>query len=642
MKIILKLIIDIKNQVKKDSNLLIGLLFFLSYYLFYLSLERCYKGEDACCQKFKWMKKKVIEELLSCFITIILFELMIKKKISKLHLIHFIVVYIYFYNNSHGVDFDDHGLYNIKYYFIILSFILIILLFIDFLLHINNNKIIFILILSSLLILYIIKNFISNLDDCNDWPKGLNNTSIDNDINKYGCSIKFPKSCPYKIGKYFLDRNKMSSVDCIEQCLNSKRKLMKFANSPYLNKDTVHIGYPLINKEEKLFLNKNFFKLKKYFSENLFDMNNSTLTESLRNKRPEVIIDFSKNKIGQMNINLDFNISLSIERKNLERFNYPYSNNILIIYIDSVSRAYSIRQLKKTLKFFENFMGYNGNYNEKFPSENFHSFQFFKYHSFKYFTAGNYPVLFYGNHRNKKNKYINLHLKRNGYVTGYAADNCVFDFINSYHDFTFDDIYDHQFVICDPNYDKVSSKLKCFYGKLHFEYLFEYMEQFWRKYKENRKFSLLLTNFAHEGTIEKLKYIDKRIYDYLNNLFVDNLLKDTSIFLLSDHGVAIPSIYYLTQFFKYEKVLPMLYLLINDRKNISYESQYYYLNENQQSFITGFDVYDTIIHLIYGDKYGTNTTKNIQSKKGKSLFTKINKKKRSPRNYNSMEKYACV
>ena len=86
----------------------------------------------------------------------------------------------------------------------------------------------------------------------------------------------------------------------------------------------------------------------------------------------------------------------------------------------------------------------------------------------------------------------------------------------------------------------------------------------------------------------------------------------------------------------------MLFILINDRKNVTYESQYKYLNNNQQTFITGFDIYDTIIFLIYGDKYGTNVTENIISKSGKNLFTKINPKKRNPKNYKLMDTNICI
>ena len=380
----------------------------------------------------------------------------------------------------------------------------------------------------------------------------------------------------------------------------------------------------------------------KFFFEKLIDMNNLTLLDSLKENKPEISVDFSKNKNGIVNINVNFNNTLSEERKKLESKIKPLSNNILILFIDSISRASSMRQLKKTLKFFESFMPFQGNSNLKFPNENFHCFQFFKYHSHKYFTSGNYPILFYGKHRNETNKYITLYLKRNGFITGYSADECFNDFTRTFHNFTFDDIYDHEYIICDPNYRNLRSKLNCFYGKIHVEFMFEYMSQFWLKYKDNRKFSLMLTNFAHENTLEKLKYIDNMIYNYFNKLFQENLLKDTTIFLLSDHGVAVPSIYYLNEFFKIERVLPMLYLIINDRKNLTYESQYRNIYENQQTFITGFDIYNTIIHIIYGDEFETNKTEGILSKNGKSLFTKIDPTKRSPKDYPSMDDDICI
>ena len=102
---------------KTFINVLIFILFTLSYFFYFLSLEKCFEGEGSCCRKHKWMKKKVIEELISIFLTIILLELIIVNKISKLHIIHFIIAYIFFYNYSNGIDFDDHGYYNIKYFF---------------------------------------------------------------------------------------------------------------------------------------------------------------------------------------------------------------------------------------------------------------------------------------------------------------------------------------------------------------------------------------------------------------------------------------------------------------------------------------------------------------------------------------------
>ena len=113
------------------------------------------------------------------------------------------------------------------------------------------------------------------MNNCKDWSKGLNNTSIDNDNKKYGCKIKLPNSCPYKIGKYFFDRNKISSDNCNKEGIYSREKLLMISKSPYINQNTSHIGYPLVNKNEKLFLdNENFFiSLKKYSFDNLVDMN---------------------------------------------------------------------------------------------------------------------------------------------------------------------------------------------------------------------------------------------------------------------------------------------------------------------------------------------------------------------------------
>ena len=44
---------------------------------------------------------------------------------------------------------------------------------------------------------------------------------------------------------------------------------------------------------------------------------------------------------------------------------------------------------------------------------------------------------------------------------------------------------------------------------------------------------------AHEATLESIKY-DDIISDFLIRLFKDNLLKNTFIFLMRDHGASIP------------------------------------------------------------------------------------------------------
>ena len=589
---------------------------------------------------------------------VILFELIIYKKISSIHLIHMIFSFILFYLYSHGLNFEDHGLYNLEGYFILfIAFFLIFLPF-NFLIYlIKKRKKIFIIlyIIIFIVTLVLVKFFFfnNNLLNCNDWPKGLNNTFIDNDSKKYGCKIIFPKRCPYQIFKHFLDYTKLSRKECRKFNINAKQRLLKLTNSPYINDTVNHIGYPLTNKDPICnldFIDTNNL-IKKYFLENLVDMENKeVLDQYFNNKIPEVEVDFSKNKYGEMNINLNYNKTLSQVRNLLEKNSTPYSNNIIILYIDSVSRVNSLRQLKKTTKFFEQFMKYKGASQKKSSSSKFHSFQFFKYHSFMYYTLYNFPILLYGRARKRNIVKITKYLKENGYITCYSSDLCNKDNTRTLHNLNTEEIYDHQFIICDPNKENYNMhSIHCLYGKQNTEHLIEYGNQFWRKYKNNRKFFLFVSNDGHEGTLEVVKYDDNILFNFLNNLFYDNLLNNSSIILMSDHGVGMPSIYYPYDFYKIEIQLPMLYMIINDRKNTSYEEQYKYIYENQQTFITVYDIYNTIGNLIYGDKYNKIKNKTEyhdtpKSQYGKSLFDKINQKLRNPQFYKKigpMRSYTC-
>ena len=216
------------------------------------------------------------------------------------------------------------------------------------------------------------------------------------------------------------------------------------------------------------------------------------------------------------------------------------------------------------------------------------------------------------------------------------------------HDMSQEEISDHEYIICDANRKDINSMVKrCLYDKVNIGHQIEYGNQFWRKYKENRKFLLIVNNDGHEGTLEVLKYSDEYIYKFLNNLFNENLLKDSTVIIISDHGCPMPSIYYFNDFFQYEHALPMLYILCHDKKNLSYNKQYKHLQRNQQKFITAYDFYNTIGYLIYGESYKKIKNKEKskkdtpKSKYGKSIFTRIDSK-RTPYDYKDMSRNICI
>ena len=130
------LIIENNFKLKlKNKKILLNFIFYLilsffalSYFLYYLSLEKCFLGIFRCVWKEGWIQTKITELFLSSLLLSILTELMFYKIISFLHLIHTIIIFSFFYKYSHGVDFFDHGYFNITggfiFYILIIFFIL--------------------------------------------------------------------------------------------------------------------------------------------------------------------------------------------------------------------------------------------------------------------------------------------------------------------------------------------------------------------------------------------------------------------------------------------------------------------------------------------------------------------------------------
>jgi hypothetical protein len=322
-------------RVKYISSIFVCFIFFLSYYLYYLALEKCMEGQFKCGIKIKWIHKKLVEAILSSIIIAILIELMLLKLLTKLHLIHVFIVQSSFFIYSHGQEFYDHGLFNFLGNIIIIITIDIMLLPFNFFLYLIKKKKKALLIYFSFLIFVFVFYFyfIHSKINCTDWRKGLNNTYIENDIKKFGCQIRFPKICPYKIGTYFLDVTKIYNIKCGRD-LEGKELTLKFSDSPYINKNTTRFGYPLTNKDP-MCLNepRKNSTIKFYVKKNLLDMDNKKLFNNEKNI-PEIIADFSKNKYGKLIINVNYNDTLSKERKKLDKNSKPYIENILILYFD--------------------------------------------------------------------------------------------------------------------------------------------------------------------------------------------------------------------------------------------------------------------------------------------------------------------
>ena len=588
-------------------------------------------------------------------------KILIQLKLCSIYqLIIFILIIIFIIYKDHDDSFIHHGILNLFSLFVLLLLgeiiILIIIMLINYIKRkkyktLRNIILVFIMIFTYIYIKIKDKYY------CKNWDKGLNNTHINNNVSIYSCSINIPKEkCLIDIFSPLLDFSRFAHKKCEKR--NKKEKyLLKQISNLKNSIDLKKIGFPItIGDKEEIIGNPAMYSdtLLKFVINNLIDIDNMNQTSSFNKKIPEVILDYTNNSFGELKIKINYNENLSQKRKNIMTNNY--SNNILYIYLDNLSRVHFYRQYKKTAKFIKKFLKYEGfsiknNYEHKF-----HGFEFMKYHKFLGATLYNAIPMFNGVYFDSKNKMISIvkDLKDLGYITCNVQDICHKELmsIGKFNNYSYIE-FDHEYAApnCDPNIYSYGYGFfggengiirKCLYGKENFEHSVEYGKQFWIAYKENKRFLRIVNTYAHEYSGEKSKYSDDALFNFLNVLYNSNQLENTVVFLAGDHGFALMGIYKLlnSKDWDIEQYFPIFIILVPDLKNVSYNEQYSEIIKNQQNLITPFDIYYTIRHIAYGEKY-KDPPLNGNKEDGESLFKFINPLNRTCSKYIMIKNCQC-
>ena len=603
---------------------------------------------------------------------------LIEFKICRIYLLFFFLVsYLTFFIVYRGISLEAHGTYNmiVFIFFMILGQIFVFIIFLFKIIY-QRKKWVAIGIISTIIIssLIIYKIKVEDKIKCKDWEIGLNNTKLDNDKSKYPCSIKIPnKRCNLNfLGPHFdLSKGKM----CSQRKEEEKTNLLEKSNSPYITPNTKRIGFPITTHKEnfKLMVQQESVNLYREIMKNLIDMDNQEVLENLGAKeKPEVVLDYTKNEYGELDINVNFDQDLSTERKNLEKDTNPLYDNIIFIFLDGISRNHFSRVYKKSAEFIKKFMPYEGRINDKEPSQKYHGFEFFKQHSLKDFTLGNFVPMFYGlPYYWQKIESIIGEFKNKGFVTG--SSNSICDKEGFYYNWQLKPgmerkfiEFDHEMfgINCDPNIFDVKNPFnllmgessifrRCLYGKENVEHSFEYGRKFLEAYSNNRKFLRLCITDGHELTGQVSKYVDEPMANFLNYIYDNNYLKNTALILSSDHGLNILVLYKLLQSMDQEIEMfnPILFFILSDKEGKSYEEQYENLQINQQNLITTYDVYHTLKYLL-NQKDEPVTIKGIQSSGeifdpkinflGTSLFHYIDPSERQCSNYIDIHECICT
>ena len=656
-------LLKLKQKIKKiDVQDIVTFIFsIISIILYIKGLEGCVGDEVYCLTKMgvSFFKKIIIINLISCVILSIILMLITLRELSFFHLLYLIPSYIMIMYIDQGTTLDNHGYYNTLGYITFLIIIYPFLIVIYIMLNLIQEKKYKIFISISFIILIICIWFILYVKiktKCDGWDIGLNNTRIYNNEDEYACQINLPKKCYINIFDGKLNMSNILNLKCDLKNFYEKKLLFDFIKdnkNNYIKSNTKKVGYPLLNKGDFPENKQNGIKrLSLDVMKNLVDMDNLP-PHITPDKIPEIYIDFNdypddkNSKYGKVHINIKKNETLINERKKNAEKNKVIFNNIIVIFIDTLSRAHINRKLPKLKAWLEKFM--------KYDIKDYINYQFLKFHSLGVHTLLNLKPFIFGEsvlspYGINKLKYM----KEKGYITAQADNYCgtkPYQIRKSFdHSKVKFEYFDHELIslFCDPNYyiykDHFSLKKgpsaalrRCLYGQDTFHYIFEYSKLFWRTYKGNRRYLRLASMDSHEGTGELISLMEHTLIEFLDDLYKNGDLKDTALFLFSDHGNHMsPHLSLMPgEDVEIEKIMPFFFLLL-PKKNNNYQNDlfldefYENLYKNQQSLVTTYDIHNTLIHIIFNER---DLNKAPYSKEGNSLFNLINNKNRTCDNY---------
>lgn len=647
-------------QQNEEMNSRIRYLSFLIYIIVFL----IYKNSLFSCDKLSLnncVEQYTIKVIIYCFIKCVISGFILSANIclifwrllSVFHIFLLLIMMIILLLLDYGNNMYNHGLINFTVLFISLIFgflFFIIFQIIVTSIRAKNYKNAAFLICTITFVFGIFYFLFLMSINCSYWNKGLQNTSIDNNKDKYSCRINSPSKCYMNSFDSFFDFSSFMDYNCETVNKPLFREIIDNYNLYYdreFDENVTVLNFPLTNtgnySGEEYNYENNFAK--KVINNIKGDTKKDTLNS-------EVFLVKNENDI---NIEMNINRNEKVVEKRKKLLDYSYKiRNILFIYFDSLSRAHFHRKLRTFSSILTDIFDNS--------HTNYESFEFFKYHTFNNYFHQNPHIMFYGtdtflNHyENEEEKPLHIlsHLKQKGYITAQSSNKCS-KLLSTSSFLSFEDEFDHENIamFCDPNYFLTnhnnlnikgihSSFKRCIYGKDSYDHVINYGKLFWDAYPENNKFLRLGFYDGNERTGEVVKYLDNSLSNFVVDLINQGKFSKTALFLVSGKGELEVGIFNRVQKseFHFEKNLGSWFILIN--KYGIEDEIIQNLRNNLQTFVTPYDIYDTMLSLIY-NCYDLNCHEKIKhkSKKGNSVFNSINAFERNCEKYSEIKDTDC-
>jgi hypothetical protein len=309
--------------------------------------------------------------------------------------------------------------------------------------------------------------------------------------------------------------------------------------------------------------------------------------------------------------------------------------NIVLILIDSMSRAQAHFAIPKTLEAFSSASG---------SGKGRTSFEFFRYHTVGHATTQNMPRILRGKAACDKPgdilkndfgptqcsldfetyPYIDRRAKKAGYRTVFVSEEC--DDVTSMEGpvhiprISAEPDMDHETInySCDMQYDggprttfsgAFCLRKRCINNRNVLNYALDYVEKMLEAYEDTEfpSFSYVHLLDNHEGTGEVIIGLDPFFANRVETI-MERFGKDTIVLLMSDHGNHMGPHYEFFRSGKIEHKLPLLMISVPDSYLGKYPGMQETIEHNTQKLITADDVHATLVDIIHRSSAGSPVT----------------------------------
>jgi len=629
---IYKLFKDINNYNKsRNIYIALGILIYISGFFYKKSLE----GGDLnfYTKNTLIIFSRYLSISFSCYninlwLTAYL-DISMKKKIFiySFHIFYLIGLYIY----DHGELLENHGLYNFMLFCMYTIIFNIITIFLYFWYKVSGKR--FILQFSIFIFIFIFIEFINLRKYINIWEYGFLNKKIIDEENL--CKIERPLPwfdlLPRGIKNFWTGSQSCSRKEHFEAFFDSYQNNKLVVNGCSENKITYMILPETFNLK---YIEKDRWNLREVVV-NKMNSKIYNYTEPIDLKNIEAVYVTCGNQSKLVTRIAGRRINPKLDKQPIEKL------NVLMIFIDALSRRQFFRNLPKTAKKLEIIH----------KSGISHLNQFFRYGIVGKHTEANSLGLFVGLQMSNKRKGIPIweEYRNRGYVVGIVDDQCQsWDVVYNYRTAI---SVDHELIspFCLPEYHETyknpysnfkgpwSIRRRCITGQYVHNYALNYTKEFINLYDGTNPWFFRSSYMeAHENTSEVLSLMDDDLLNFFESLSEETLNR-TAIIIVSDHGLHMGINYLFTNQGHIEHKLPFLSTLIPERFLDKYPELRKNLDENEQKLISAFDIYTTLrdildFNLLLEPKKKLHIGIDISKITKNNREKKINNKKKKKRN----------